>query len=121
MMVKDQEWVKYDRSGSETAPGAGTDIVGPLELRYHGRLMNLEIDSGEAMWFDVVVAEHDASSPVTKKRVRIPSDGHAVIEGDLEDPILDMEAQKEISVQNSEDVSSGVDVSAKIRVAEHRS
>jgi len=119
-MVKDEEWIKYDRSGTETAPTAGTNIVGPLELRYHGRLMNLEIDSGEAMWFDVIVAEHDASSPVTKKRVRIPSDGHAVIEGDLEDPILDMEAQREIKVQNSEDVSSGVDVAVKLRVAEHQ-
>jgi len=119
-MVKDQEWVKYDRSGSETAPATGTDIVGPLELRYHGRLMNLEIDSGEAMWFDVITSDHDATNAVTKKRVRIPSDGHAVIEGDLEDPILDMEAQREIKVQNSADVSAGVDVAVKLRVAEHQ-
>ena len=119
-MVKDQEWVKYDRSGSETAPAAGTNIVGPLELRYEGRLLNLEIDSGEAAWFDVVVSDHDASNAVTKKKVRIPSDGHAVIEGDLEDFILDMQAQKEIKVQNSEDVSAGVDVAVTLRVAEKR-
>jgi len=120
MMVKDEEWIKYDRSGSETAPAAGTNIVGPLELRYHGRLMNLEIDAGEAVWFDVITSDHDAANAVTKKRVRIPSDGHAVIEGDLEDPVLDMEAQREIKVQNSEDVSAGVDIAVKLRVAEHQ-
>jgi len=119
-MVKDQEWVKYDRSGSETAPSAGTNIVGPLELRYEGRLLNLEIDAGEAVWFDVITSDHDGSDAVTKKRVRIPSDGHAVVEGDLEDFILDMQAQREIKVQNAEDVSSGVDVAVTMRVAEHQ-
>lgn len=118
-MTSEDEFLTLQRNGTANDPGAGTTLVGPVEYTTSAVLTYLKIDSGEANWFDLVELDQDGANAETLDRVRKSSDGELVLDGDVENPVLDLNADQEFEVQVA-DAAAGAEYSATIRIKEHQ-
>lgn len=118
MIDKERDYQTYERENNASDPGDNATIVGPLELTYRSRLVFIEIDSDNEGWFEIVSADHDGSNETIEKKIKKAGDGVTLIEGEVDDPILKLESQREIFVRTDGAVTG--DVSSMFRVAEKR-
>jgi len=112
------EWVRHDEFASAVAPDKLSDLL-VKETTYETKVTDLVIDTPEKNAFNLVVRDHDASNPETKKSFKTTSAAELHPGGyNFNNPLLEYGANKEIAVQP---ISAGTDTyRVSIALYEHR-
>lgn len=111
------EWVRHDEFASAVAPDKLSDLL-VKETTYETKVTDLVIDTPEKNAFNLVVRNHDASDPVTKKSYKITSEGEIRPDANFDEPVIEYGANKEVAVQP---ISAGTDTyRVSMALYEHR-